>query len=123
MRLLALSALVSCVAGHGKLTVPKPRDPIWRKPSNGHTDVNARYRHMQPKFLLQGPVNAQKHQYSSAAYRCGDFKAQAPQATVHAGQSFTMQWEFEANHPGDCALYATRPEQALLSPWPLPSPA
>ena len=96
--------LLGCSAAnaHGRLTVPRPRPPLWAEPDMlGHTSATATYRWNEPVFTLNGPISHNGHSYRADSYRCHDFKAETPQTTVTAGAGLRLAWTLEAAHPGD----------------------
>lgn len=99
------------ILGHGRLTHPAPRAPIWQSETNqGHTSETATYRLNEAPFTLNGPMTHNGQTYSASSFRCHDFAQKPPTQSIHAGQSLSVQWTFEANHPGDCSLYISYDE-------------
>ena len=118
MRVCLLLLGCSATDAHGRLTVPRPRPPLWAEPGmQGHTSATATYRWNEPVFTLNGPMSHNGHSYRADSYRCHDFKSETPQTTITAGASLGLAWTLEAAHPGDwCAsllLFA-----CLISPHP-----
>ena len=108
-----LTLLTSFVAvhGHGHMTKPRPRPPLWAEPSmTGHTSETADYRWREPPFTLNGPMTHSSHAYRADSYACHDFASESPQTTLTAGASLDLEWVLEARHPGDCALYISYDE-------------
>ena len=111
--LALLASVVPSALSHGRMTVPTSRLPLWRDPSmTGHTSESATYRQLQPTHTLNGPMNHGDHLYSASSYRCHDFAIAPPSAltTVVAGDILQVEWQLEARHPGDCALYISYDE-------------
>ena len=120
--LVVLSLCAHTAESHGRLLVPAPRPPLWRDPENmkGDTHELADYRENEPAFQLGGPMTHGMHTYTGTAYRCHDFAASQPEVTLTAGSEVDLEWQLDANHPGDCALYvscalAEEETRALLS--------
>ena len=105
MRVCLLLLGCSAADAHGRLTVPRPRPPLWAEPGmQGHTSATATYRWNEPVFTLNGPMSHNGHAYRADSYRCHDFKAETPQNTITAGAALRLAWTLEAAHPGDwCA--------------------
>ena len=105
MRVCLLLLGCSAANAHGRLTVPRPRPPLWAEPDmQGHTSRTATYRWNEPVFTLNGPMSHSGHAYRADSYRCHDFKAETPQTTVTAGAPLGLAWTLDATHPGDwCA--------------------
>lgn len=55
--------------------------------------------------------------YYNTSYRCHGFTNPSAQVTtLVAGAPLTVEWWFEANHPGDCFLYLSEPGQNMTDP-------
>ena len=88
MRVFLLLLGCSAADAHGRLTVPRPRPPLWAEPGmQGHTSATATYRWNEPVFTLDGPMSHNGHAYRVDSYRCHDFKAETPQTIITAGAS------------------------------------
>ena len=86
MRVCLLLLGCSAANSHGRLTVPRPRPPLWAEPGmQGHTSATATYRWNEPVFTLNGPMSHNGHAYRADSYRCHDFKAETPQTIITAG--------------------------------------
>ena len=108
MRVWLLLLGCSAADAHGRLTVPRPRPPLWAEPGmQGHTSATAIYRWNEPVFTLDGPMSHNGHAYRVDSYRCHDFKAETPQTIITAGAPLGLAWTLDATHPGDwCASVA-----------------
>ena len=108
MRVWLLLLGCSAADAHGRLTVPRPRPPLWAEPGmQGHTSATAIYRWNEPVFTLDGPMSHNGHAYRVDSYRCHDFKAETPQTIITAGAPLGLAWTLDAVHPGDwCASAA-----------------
>eukprot|EP00732_Lithocolla_globosa_P007023 Lithocolla_globosa_v1_NODE_8562_length_806_cov_295.687084.p2 type:complete len:225 gc:universal NODE_8562_length_806_cov_295.687084:114-788(+) len=103
--MLALLALVGSAIGHGHLTQPTVRpDPTYGSVDN--------WLQQEPVFTLNGPTN----QYTNGATRCHDFTTRSNRTTVNAGEVMTVDWRYQANHPGDCVFYLSTPDQDQSAP-------
>ena len=73
---IALLLSIDAVHAHGHLTQPRPRLPLWARPSmEGFTSASSEHRMDEPTHsLLSGPVTHTGHLYES--YACHDFKAE-----------------------------------------------
>ena len=111
--------LLGCDAAHahGYLTMPRPRPPLWAESGmQGNTCVSATYRWAEPAFTLNGPefngpMTHNGHPYRVDSYNCHDFKAEAPQTTITAGDSLDLAWTFEAT-PRRYATQGSNPRLA-----------
>lgn len=72
---------------------------------HGHTEAGATYRFNEPPYTLLGPMSHNDHHYTNTSYRCHDFAASSPAATLQAGGHLDVEWTLEARHPGDCSFY------------------
>ena len=96
MRVCLLLLGCSAANAHGRLTVPRPRPPLWAEPDmQGHTSATATYRWNEPVFTLNGPMSHNGHSYRADSYRCHDFKAETPQTTITAGASLGLAWTLD----------------------------
>lgn len=108
-----LNLFILSILGHGRLTNPVPRMPLWNDPNvTAHTSPTAVYRLNEPPFTLNGgPATHNGYTYSSSAYRCHDFASERPPPNrLRAGDDVRVQWTLDARHPGDCSLYISYDE-------------
>ena len=93
MRVCLLLLGCSAANAHGRLTVPRPRPPLWAEPDmQGHTSRTA----TEPVFTLNGPMSHSGHSYRADSYRCHDFKAETPQTIITAGAPLGLAWTLDA---------------------------
>ena len=111
MRVCLLLLGCSAADAHGRLTVPRPRPPLWAEPGmQGHTSATAIYRWNEPVFTLDGPMSHNGHAYRADSYRCHDFKAETPQTTVTAGAPLGLVWTLDPLPPPPLPPSAPPPE-------------
>jgi hypothetical protein len=58
-------------------------------------------------FEAWEPRCANGHCWQGDSFRCKDYKAGSPQTVITAGTDLSVRWWFQANHPGDCAIYVS----------------
>lgn len=92
-----LLSLVVAVEGHGRLTVPVPR--------NGG---------LNPANIENAPSSTDASGSSFVCRHGEPFQNQA-RAQVSAGQKLTLKWSFGAAHVGDCSVYISYDINAALS--------
>ena len=85
--------------GHGHLLTPS-----FRKTMVVGASIPNYYTYYP--FENYQPISVNGHHFRADSFRCKDKAPELP-ITTHwtAGTSVTVQWNFEANHPGDCSLY------------------
>lgn len=96
VRLIFAFCLLVChsigVLGHGALSSPAPRTG-----KKGDTPRG-------PAYTCDGPRDINPT-FSQSAHRCGDASTPTTLTKVTAGSNLDISWNFEAVHPGDCALW------------------
>lgn len=112
--IFSLLTLATYVNAHGQLTVPEPRPDL-------RGDIRSASQR-EPSFTLNGirPTTGGGGSigYFSTDFRCRGYDRDNSQqrAILRAGEDFTIGWELEARHPGDCFLYVSVPGQDIDSP-------
>lgn len=103
--LFIISAWLARADAHGHMTSPVPRSLAWANPST--TAHLGGYRRDEPVATIQkGPETQSGYSYGPTSYRCHDLSAEpTPPTTVYAGAPLRVEWQLQARHAGDCALY------------------